>query len=168
MLTVYFAAWEALRRNSMIPTRLSRQSSQYDLHLLGAKVRHLGTDRNVEILGRIFDYISGTIETKFFTTLTKVEKMEDGFQVSTSKGKNSFAEISSWPQAGRIKWISSVCDDLGIKQKKNRVDIGVRVELPAEIFKHITDVVYESKFVYQTDKYNDLVRTFCMNPMERW
>ena len=44
------------------------------------------------------------------------------------------------------------------------MDIGVRVELPAEIFKHITDVVYESKFVYQTDKYNDLVRTFCMNP----
>ena len=36
--------------------------------------------------------------------------------------------------------------------------------MPAEIFKHITDDVYESKFVYQTDKYNDLVRTFCMNP----
>ena len=44
------------------------------------------------------------------------------------------------------------------------VDIGVRVELPAEIFKHITDRVYESKIVYKTDKYNDLVRTFCMNP----
>ncbi|MCI7678587.1 MAG: FAD-dependent oxidoreductase, partial [Clostridiales bacterium] len=49
-------------------------------------------------------------------------------------------------------------------QKKNRVDIGVRVELPAEIFRHITDEVYESKIVYQTEKYNDLVRTFCMNP----
>ena len=44
------------------------------------------------------------------------------------------------------------------------MDIGVRVELPAEIFKHITDEVYESKIVYQTEKYNDLVRTFCMNP----
>ena len=49
-------------------------------------------------------------------------------------------------------------------QKKNRVDIGVRVELPAEVFKHITDDVYESKIVYKTDKYNDMVRTFCMNP----
>ena len=47
---------------------------------------------------------------------------------------------------------------------KNKVDIGVRVELPASVFKHITDEVYESKIVYQTRKYNDLVRTFCMNP----
>lgn len=119
----------------------------------------------VEILGRIFDYISGTIETKFFTALTKVEKMEDGFRVSTSKGEEFFCRdlVLAAGRSGS-KWISSVCDDLGIKQKKNRVDIGVRVELPAEIFKHITDVVYESKFVYQTDKYNDLVRTFCMNP----
>ena len=46
----------------------------------------------------------------------------------------------------------------------NRVDIGVRVELPAEIFKHITDEVYESKLVYKTEQYNDVVRTFCMNP----
>ena len=144
---------------------LKTKALQYDLHLLGAKVRHLGTDRNVEILGRIFDYISGTIETKFFTTLTKVEKMEDGFRVSTSKGEEFFCRdlVLAAGRSGS-KWISSVCDDLGIRQKKNRVDIGVRVELPAEIFKHITDVVYESKFVYQTDKYNDLVRTFCMNP----
>jgi uncharacterized FAD-dependent dehydrogenase len=53
---------------------------------------------------------------------------------------------------------------MGIELKRNRVDIGVRVELPAVIFKHITDEVYESKIVYKTDKYNDMVRTFCMNP----
>jgi uncharacterized FAD-dependent dehydrogenase len=51
-----------------------------------------------------------------------------------------------------------------IKMQSNRVDIGLRVELPAEVFAHITDEVYESKIVYKTDQYNDLVRTFCMNP----
>ena len=40
----------------------------------------------------------------------------------------------------------------------------MRVELPAEVFKPITDDVYEAKLVYKTDKYTDLVRTFCMNP----
>ena len=30
------------------------------------------------------------------------------------------------------------------------MDIGVRVELPAQVFEHITDVVYESKLVYRT------------------
>lgn len=144
---------------------LKTKALHYDLHLLGAKVRHLGTDRNVEILGRIFDYISSKIETKFYTTLTEVEKKDDGFIVTTSKGEKFFCKdlVLAAGRSGS-KWISTVCDSLSIKQKKNRVDIGVRVELPAEIFKHITDVVYESKFVYQTDKYNDLVRTFCMNP----
>ena len=46
----------------------------------------------------------------------------------------------------------------------DRVDIGVRVELPAVIFSHLTDELYESKIVYRTDKFEDYVRTFCMNP----
>lgn len=46
----------------------------------------------------------------------------------------------------------------------NQIDIGVRVELPALVFEHITDVVYESKLIYRTKQYGDQVRTFCMNP----
>ncbi|MBQ9412531.1 MAG: hypothetical protein IJU29_05470, partial [Oscillospiraceae bacterium] len=62
------------------------------------------------------------------------------------------------------KWMESVCSSLGIGTKRNRVDIGVRVELPWEVFSHLTDELYESKIVYRTQKYGDLVRTFCMNP----
>ena len=40
----------------------------------------------------------------------------------------------------------------------------MRVELPAEIFSHLTDELYESKIVYRTQKFEDNVRTFCMNP----
>ena len=145
--------------------KLKTEALKYDLHLMEAKVRHLGTDRNVEILGRIFDYIKNKIDTLFYTTLDKVEKTEDGFKVVTDKGEELFCNdlVLATGRSGS-KWISSVCDRFNIKQTKNRVDIGVRVELPAEVFKHITDEVYESKFVYRTDKYNDLVRTFCMNP----
>lgn len=137
-----------------------------NLHLLEAKVRHLGTDRNVKILGRIFDYCSDRIDTMFYTTITEIEQEQDGtFLVKTDKGE-AFSCRDLVLATGRSgsKWISSVCDRMGIKQEKNRVDIGVRAELPAEIFKHITDDVYESKIVYKTDKYNDQVRTFCMNP----
>ena len=51
-----------------------------------------------------------------------------------------------------------------IPTQSNRVDIGVRVELPAVVFSHLTDELYESKIVYRTQKYEDKVRTFCMNP----
>ena len=60
--------------------------------------------------------------------------------------------------------MEQICKDLDINTKSNRVDIGVRVELPAVIFSHLTDELYESKIVYRTEKYEDYVRTFCMNP----
>ena len=68
--------------------------------------------------------------------------------------------------AGRSgsKWMQKVCNELSLPVKSNRVDIGVRVELPAEVFAHLTDELYESKIVYRTAKFEDLVRTFCMNP----
>lgn len=137
-----------------------------NLHLLEAKVRHLGTDRNVKILGRIFDYCNSRIDTLFYTPILDIEQQDDGtFLVKTETGENfSCKDLVLATGRSGSKWIASVCDKMGIGQEKNRVDIGVRVELPAEIFKHITDDVYESKIVYKTDKYNDQVRTFCMNP----
>lgn len=137
-----------------------------DLHLLEAKVRHLGTDRNVKILGRIFDYCEKKVETQFFTTIEDVEIQSDGSFLLTAEDGETYRCHDLVLATGRSgsKWSAQVCEKLGIQQKKNRVDIGVRVELPAEVFKHITDDVYESKIVYKTDQYNDMVRTFCMNP----
>ncbi len=137
-----------------------------DLHLLEAKVRHLGTDRNVKILGRIFNYCSSKVDTVFYTGVENVVREDDGtFTLTTDKGdKYNCRDLVMATGRSGSKWSAAVCDSMGIKQKKNRVDIGVRVELPAAIFKHITDDVYESKIVYKTDKYNDMVRTFCMNP----
>ena len=60
--------------------------------------------------------------------------------------------------------MEQICKELDIPTKSNRVDIGVRVELPAPVFAHLTDELYESKIVYRTKQYGDRVRTFCMNP----
>ena len=62
------------------------------------------------------------------------------------------------------KWIEKVCRELDIETYSNRVDIGVRVELPAVVFSDLTSELYESKIVYRTEKFEDKVRTFCMNP----
>ena len=61
-------------------------------------------------------------------------------------------------------WLEKLCAEHNIAHKPGTVDIGVRVEVPAEVFKHITDEVYEAKILYRTQLYNDVVRTFCMNP----
>lgn len=135
-----------------------------NLHLLDAKVRHFGTDRNYEILKKIFDYTRNKIDYMFNTTASNVEKTEDGFVVETDKEKVSCKNLVLASGRSGSKWMSKIFDKFNIETSSNRVDIGVRVELPGEIFKHITDDVYESKIIFKSDKYNDLVRTFCMNP----
>lgn len=137
---------------------------QHDLHLLDAKVRHLGTDRNLVILGNIFSYLSDKIEMLFDTEVNEIVKTDAGFSVVTAKESYESRDLVLATGRSGSKWVSKVCSKMGINTESNRVDIGVRVELPAEVFEHITQEVYESKIVYKTSKYNDMVRTFCMNP----
>ncbi len=145
-------------------SKLKTEALRHDLHLLDAKVRHLGTDRNLVIAENMFQYIKDKIDIRFETEVTNVEKQKDTFYVATKE--ETFETKKLIVATGRTgsKWIGKVCEKFDIKTTNNRVDIGVRVELPALVFKHITDDVYESKIVYKTKKYNDVVRTFCMNP----
>jgi len=147
-------------------SELKRIALQNNLHLLDAKVRHLGTDRNLKILAKLFDYINtkNRIEIKFGVEALDVEKTNDGFTVNTKDGVYTCKDLILAAGRSGSKWLSEVMEKFCVQQRSNRVDIGVRVELPAEIWEHITSEVYESKIVYKTDKYNDMVRTFCMNP----
>lgn len=149
---------------STADSNLKSKALQYDLHLLDAKVRHLGTDRNLVILANIYEYLKDRVEILFDKEISDVNKIENGFEVTSNNGTYTCKDLVLATGRSGSKWISKICDKLGIKTESNRVDIGVRVELPAEVFEHITKEVYESKIVYKTKKYNDMVRTFCMNP----
>ena len=145
-------------------SELKTQCLRNGLHLLDASVRHLGTDINYEVLKNLYNELKEKVSMYFLTPVSEVRILEDGYEVETGKGKFSCTEcIISVGRSGS-KWMENICKKLDIPTLSNRVDIGVRVELPADIFRHITDEVYESKIVYKTEKYQDLVRTFCMNP----
>ena len=145
-------------------TDLARRCLQHNLHLLGASVRHLGTDINYEVLSGLYKELKDKVEFFFRTPVSEVRREGEGYAV-TAKEEEYYGRycIASVGRSGS-SWMEKVCEGLGIPTKSNRVDIGVRVELPAAIFAHITDEVYESKIVYKTEKYQDFVRTFCMNP----
>ena len=137
---------------------------QNDLHLLDASVRHLGTDINYVVLENLYNELKNKVDFYFNTPVKDIEAIENGYKITTKKG-DFFCQrcIVSVGRSGS-KWMEQVCDHLQINTKSNRVDIGVRVELPAEIFAHLTNELYESKIVYRTKQYGDKVRTFCMNP----
>ena len=145
-------------------TPIKKLCLENDLHLLDASVRHLGTDINYVVLENLYAKLKDRMDLFFDTPVRSVEKTDIGYRVTTDKGdfEGRYCIIS----VGRSgsKWMESVCRDLQITTRSNRVDIGVRVELPYEVFAHLTDELYESKIVYRTKKFQDKVRTFCMNP----
>lgn len=155
---------EETKMYSTAGTDLKKVCLQNKLKLLDASVRHLGTDVNYVVLKNLYDEMKEHMDFFFDTPVEKIQVKEDGYTVSAKDAEYACRKcIVSVGRSGS-KWMETVCEDLEIPTKSNRVDIGVRVELPAVIFSHLTDELYESKIVYRTEKFEDNVRTFCMNP----
>ncbi len=158
---------EGTKLYSTAGSRFKKQCMQNDLHLLDASVRHLGTDINYVVLENLYEYLKDKVTFYFDTPVESVEVFDggdEGYRIHCKDETYTCKRcIVSVGRSGS-KWMEKVCKELAIPTNSNRVDIGVRVELPAEIFSHLTDELYESKIVYRTQKYEDKVRTFCMNP----
>lgn len=156
---------EGTKLYSTAGTHFKKLCLQNGLNLLDASVRHLGTDINYIVLQNLYEELKNKVTFYFDTPVTDVKLTENGgYQIITEKGEFESAKcIISVGRSGS-KWMEHICQEMKIETKSNRVDIGVRVELPAVIFSHLTDELYESKIVYRTEKFEDKVRTFCMNP----
>ncbi len=155
---------EGTKLYSTAGSRFKTLCIQNDLHLLDASVRHLGTDINYIVLENLYAYLSDKVDFFFDTPVVSINVTDGGYSVVCSDETYDCEKcIVSVGRSGS-KWMEKVCRELDIPTNSNRVDIGVRVELPANVFAHLTDELYESKIVYRTEKYGDKVRTFCMNP----
>ena len=145
-------------------TAIKKKCLENGLHLLDAEVRHLGTDINYVVLQNLYRELKDKVDFHFGTQVTDV-RFEDGlYQITVGENRHSAPKLVISVGRSGSKWLEGICRDMGIKTHSNRVDLGVRVELPAAVFSHLTDELYESKIVYRTRKFEDRVRTFCMNP----
>ena len=155
---------EGTKLYSTAGTHFKKLCLQNGLNLLDASVRHLGTDINYVVLENLYAELKDRVEFHFDTPVRAVERTRDGYRVITETNAHECDKCVLSVGRSGSKWMEKVCEELDIRTKSNRVDIGVRVELPAVIFSHLTDELYESKIVYRTEKFEDSVRTFCMNP----
>ncbi len=155
---------EGTKLYSTAGTRFKTLCIQNDLHLLDASVRHLGTDINYVVLENLYDYLQDKVDFYFNTPVETLEIAAGSYVVRCKDGAYRCDKCVVSVGRSGSKWMEQVCKELDIPTKSNRVDIGVRVELPAAVFAHLTDELYESKIVYRTKQYGDKVRTFCMNP----
>ncbi len=156
---------EGTKLYSTAGTQLKTLCIRNDLHLLDASVRHLGTDINYIVLENLYNALKDKVRFFFDTPVQSIEVMQGGGYRAVCADASYTCEqcVVSVGRSGS-KWMERVCRELNIPTFSNRVDLGVRVELPAAVFAHLTDELYESKIVYRTKQYGDRVRTFCMNP----
>ena len=129
---------EKTRMYSTAGTQFKKVCLQNKLKLLDASVRHLGTDINYVVLEQLYDELKDKVEFHFNTPVDSLERTEDGYRVHYN-GQSADCKkcIVSVGRSGS-KWMENICREL--------------------------DELYESKIVYRTEKFEDNVRTFCMNP----
>ncbi len=145
---------------------IKRQAAAAELLLVPARIRHLGTERCYQILERFRIWLGERIE--IITNCEVAEVIVENNQFRGVKGVDGREWFGTYgvvvPGRDGADWFATEADRLGLESIVNPVDIGVRVEVPAEVFSKITDVVYESKFIFYSRQFDDRVRTFCMNP----
>ena len=155
---------EGTKMYSTAGTKFKKLCMQNKLQLLDASVRHLGTDINYVVLENIYAELKDKVEFRFEYPVDHLEAIEGGYRVFCGDDFDDCEKCVVSVGRSGSKWMSKVCEEMKIPTMSNRVDLGVRVEIPSQIFSHLTDELYESKIVYRTEKFEDNVRTFCMNP----
>ena len=146
--------------------RLEEISARNGLRLLPFKIRHLGTDRCFSLLENLRNKLDADVDFQFNSPASEILRQGDKvLGVKTADGREFLGDfIILAPGRSGSHWLSEESKRLGLSTGNNPVDIGVRVEVPASIMRPITDVMHEAKLLFYSKRFNDQVRTFCMNP----
>ena len=145
---------------------LEDAAAMHGLRFIPFPIRHLGTDRCVDVLGGFLSHIEKRVTLKFHAETEEI-LYHDGHvtSVRTKAGeeiRGDFVIIA--PGRSGAQWLEKESGRIGLKTLTNPVDIGIRVETAAPIMKPVTDIAYEAKLVFYSKQFDDQVRTFCMNP----
>lgn len=141
-------------------------ASKNDLLLVASRIRHIGTDQCRGLLMKMREAVRRKAEIIFDSEAESVIKKDK--KVKGIRLKNGLKIFSDFvilaPGREGSKWLETEAKSLNLTLLQNPVDIGVRVEVPAPVLEHLTNVTYEPKLIYYSKKFDDKVRTFCVNP----
>ena len=145
---------------------LERQAALAELKLVYSPVRHLGTERSLDVLKSMQDYLDERITIlNNVSAKNLIVECEQVKGLVLDNGQEIRAEYTIIaPGREGADWLTKEFSQNKIGMVNNAVDVGVRVELPAPVFEPITSKLYESKLIYHSPTFGDEVRTFCMNP----
>ena len=144
--------------------RLKKLASQFGIEFISGRQRHMGTSSVRQIIDRFYRHLieEGTLSS-LENRIERIERTGDGFLLRGTEEIQARYLIAAPGRAGAY-WLREEASRLGITTHYGPIDVGVRVEFPAEIYAPIEQVMYDAKLRVRTATYDDMVRTFCTNP----
>ncbi|MCG2715291.1 MAG: NAD(P)/FAD-dependent oxidoreductase [Candidatus Marinimicrobia bacterium] len=144
---------------------LMRKAHAVGVDFIYAKQRHIGTDRLHVITNRFYQrLVKKGISFRVNTRIRSIDYQDNIFILSNEKEQFRAESIIAAPGRAGAYWLREQAKKLSIKNMYGPIDVGVRVEFPADIYSEIAKIMYDAKFRLYTKSYDDLVRTFCTNP----
>ncbi len=165
-LYLRFGASDKVYGNDVEIKEIDNRARRAGLHLIPTPVRHMGTENCYSVLKAMKDYLSPRLTFKLDAMAASV-LVEDGVVkgVKTEDGETYYCRyLVLAPGREGADWLSREADRIGLTMYNNPIDVGVRVEVPVDVMKELTDILYEVKLEYMSASFNDRIRTFCMCP----
>jgi len=145
--------------------RLKQSASQSGIEFIAGRQRHIGTLTIREVIDTLYhDLMDRGIAFKLDTKVATIARDDAGFRLETPDGDIRSRYVVAAPGRVGAYWLREQARHLGVGPAFGPLDIGVRVEFPAELYQSIERVMYDAKLRVRTPTYDDMVRTFCTNP----
>jgi len=145
---------------------LMRKAKMGGVRFVPIVQRHIGSDRLPGVIASLKSYMEAMgvefLLNKEVRDVVVESGVVKGVLVGRERMKGDFVVLATG--RGGAQWLARKCMQLGIPTQHQPIDVGIRVEVPAEIMKPVTDLFWDPKFYMQTTQYDDFVRTFCTCP----
>ncbi|OLS16132.1 MAG: hypothetical protein RBG13Loki_0237 [Promethearchaeota archaeon CR_4] len=143
---------------------LIRKAASVDITYIPVVQRLLGSENSPAVITALKKTLEKKLGVKFRLE-TQVTDITRDLVLTTTPRAETFPFDFILIASGRVgmEWLEGVCESLKIKTFHGPIDIGVRVEVPSILFNNICSIQRDPKFHIYSNKYNDFMRTFCVN-----
>jgi len=144
---------------------LYQTAAQAGIEFIAGRQRHIGTSRIREVIDALYhDLLARGIEFRLDARVEGIEREADGFTVDVGSERIAARFVIAAPGRSGAYWLREVARSLDVGPEFGPLDVGVRLEFPAEPYEYVEQVMYDAKLRVRTSTYDDMVRTFCTNP----
>ena len=149
---------------------IRRRAALSNLVFVPSRIRHIGTDKCLEVLRAMQYDLSSRVNVEFRRDVKDIlieglgsDRKVTGVTLDDATEYRA-AHVVLAPGREGSKWLEGLARRHELDTLRNPVDIGVRVEVPAAVLEPLTAVTYEPKLLFVSRMFEDRVRTFCVNP----